>query len=163
MSKTPEPTKIAIRPPKMIANGGVEDARWTLVFDDEVTPGPAQAVPLLRWLELKSHGALHPDVGVILEGSDDINTLEPYADSIPVIALHIPKFTDGRCYSHAYRLKRVWRYTGPLLAFGDVLRDQLIYMSRCGIDTFYMREDQDLDASLASFGLYQGFYQYNHL
>jgi uncharacterized protein (DUF934 family) len=147
----------------MICNGTVQDSQWTLLLDMEAEPKPGEAIPLSRWLSLKDSGHALTNIGVVLEGDDDISDLEAHILSIPIVALHIPKFTDGRSYSHAYRLKRVWRYTGSLLAFGDVLRDQLIYMARCGIDSFYMREDQDLEAALASFGLYDGFYQYNHL
>ena len=158
---TPKPT--FVRPDKMIHEGAVVDARWSLVLSSDETPQPGQVIPLQRWLDLTAAQRLPENVGVILEGDEDISALEAHLSSIPVVALHIPKFTDGRSYSHAYRLKRIWRYEGTVLAFGDVLRDQLVYMWRCGINSFYMRQDQDLEASLASFNLYNGFYQYNQL
>ena len=51
-------------------------------------------------------------------------------------------------------------YDGTILAFGDVLRDQLLYMSRCGINGFYLRSDQDPQTCLAAFDLYTTHYQY---
>ncbi|MBT9557670.1 MAG: DUF934 domain-containing protein, partial [Myxococcales bacterium] len=50
---------------------------------------------------------------------------------------------------------------GPIIAFGDVLRDQILYMSRVGINGFYMRDGQKLDESLAAFRLYSAYYQYH--
>ena len=32
---------------------------------------------------------------------------------------------------------------GPIVAFGDVLRDQLMHMERCGFSSLVLREDQD--------------------
>ena len=37
------------------------------------------------------------------------------------------------------------RYRGELRAVGDVLRDQLFFMQRCGIDSFQVREDKDAE------------------
>jgi len=34
-------------------------------------------------------------------------------------------------------------YRGELRAIGDVLRDQLSYLARCGYDAFALRADQD--------------------
>ena len=36
-------------------------------------------------------------------------------------------------------------------AIGDVLRDQLLYLRRCGFDAFALREDQDAEAALGAF------------
>ena len=42
---------------------------------------------------------------------------------------------------------------------GDVLRDQLFYLSRCGFDAFDLRADQDLQAALAAFDDFSDAYQ----
>ena len=119
------------------------------------------AIPMALWLERHSAGATPRNIGVTIAGDDDIQCLADLLDHIPFVALHLPKFTDGRVYSHAFRLRRLWNYSGTILMTGDVLRDQLIYMSRCGVNAFYMREGQDVDASLAAFNLFSGYYQYN--
>ena len=45
------------------------------------------------------------------------------------------------------------------MAAGDVLRDQVFYMHRCGINVFAMREDQDMDDALKAFSDFQDGYQ----
>ena len=100
-------------------------------------------------------------MGVILEGDDDLTPLKPLLGHIPFVSLHLPKFTDGRIYSHASRLRRLWGYPGTIVVHGDVLRDQLIYLSRSGVNGFYMREDQDVKTCLAAFSLFTEYYQYD--
>jgi uncharacterized protein (DUF934 family) len=70
-----------------------------------------------------------------------------------------PKFTDGRGFSTARLLRERYRYRGELRAVGDVLRDQLLFLARCGFDAFALRADQDPDAALAAFEDFTEAYQ----
>jgi uncharacterized protein (DUF934 family) len=76
-----------------------------------------------------------------------------------MIALDFPVFKDGRCYSHARLLKDRYDYKGDLRAIGDVLRDQLFFMHRCGIDSFQIREDKDAEDALNAFNDFTVRYQ----
>jgi uncharacterized protein (DUF934 family) len=76
-----------------------------------------------------------------------------------LVALNFPEFKDGRPYSSARELRQRWRYQGEIRAVGDVLRDQLFFMKRCGFDAFLLREDQNLDAALSAFHDFQDAYQ----
>src|SRR5690606_12426030 len=60
-----------------------------------------------------------------------------------VVALNFPAFTDGRHYSSARLLRERYGYKGEVRAIGDVLRDQLFLMRRCGFDAFAVRPDRD--------------------
>lgn len=71
------------------------------------------------------------------------------AQNFAVIALHFPKFADGRAYSLARLLRERLGYTGEIRAVGDVLHDQLLYMWRTGFTAWALREDQNADAALA--------------
>lgn len=44
-------------------------------------------------------------------------------------------------------------------AIGDVLRDQLLYMSRCGFDAFAVRADKDIRDALNAFTEFTQRYQ----
>ena len=129
----PKPRHYA-HPTQMIIDGEIRDASWTLVFEFVSDPGPKQAIPLERWLALRRAGHPLDSVGIIIEEADNITPLKNHLDRIPLLALNIHSFTDGRSLSHAYRIRRLWRYSGTLLAFGDIRRDQLPYMSVCGVD-----------------------------
>ena len=132
----------------------VEDDRWSLVPEeragDTLPEGPI-AVPLAAWKARRSEllargGAL----GVWLKPDDEPAELVPDLASLGLIAVHFPKFTDGRGYSTAALLRTRHHYTGELRAFGDVGRDQLFYLKRCGFDSFSLAAHRDPEAALAS-------------
>ena len=139
-------------PTKMIIDGEIRDASWTLVFDLVSDPMPKQAIPLSRWLALHRGGHPLDRIGIIIEEADDITPLKSHLGRIPLMALNIHSYTDGRSLGHAYRIRRLWRYSGTLLAFGDIRKAQLPYMSVCGIDAFYLRYDQDIEAAVTACG-----------
>jgi len=75
------------------------------------------------------------------------------------VAVHFPQFADGRGYSLGRLLRERYGWRGELRAIGDVLRDQLFYLTRCGFDAFDLREDQDLQAALSAFDDFSESYQ----
>ena len=120
-------------------------------------------VPLAIWTEQRAQLAGNKSErtgrnGVLLENTDDPRTLAGDFDKLALIAVRFPKFTDGRGYSIARVLRRLgWK--GELRAVGDVLRDQLFYMTRCGFDAFALRADQDPQVALTAFSDFSAPYQ----
>lgn len=72
---------------------------------------------------------------VRLEAGEDARALLPHLDRIALVEISFPSFRDGRGYSAA-RILREAGYTGELRAQGDVLVDQMLFMKRCGFDSF---------------------------
>lgn len=147
----------------MILDGAVVARRYTLCDEVPAALEPGMAIPCRDWLRLHDAGAELAGVGLVLEGDCDVHALRQHLDAIPFIALHIPKFTDGRCYTHARRIRHFWGYPGTVLVYGDVLRDQLVYLWRVGVNAFYLRQDQDVRAAVQAFSLFSAFYQYGPL
>lgn len=87
-------------------------------------------------------------IAVCLNGDDDLDALADFLPLFEMIALEFPNFKDGRSYSHARLLRERFGFRGELRAVGDVLRDQLFFMRRCGIDVFQVREDKDAEDAL---------------
>jgi len=89
----------------------------------------------------------------LLENQTDLNVL-------PVIAIHVERFADGRVFSLGTLLRTRYGFKNELRAFGDVLRDQLFFLKRSGFTSFQIRADrsaQDALASLKEFTVpYQG-------
>jgi uncharacterized protein (DUF934 family) len=54
---------------------------------------------------------------------------------VKLVEIDFPRFRDGRGYSSA-RILREAGYTGEIKATGDVLIDELLFMRRCGFDSF---------------------------
>ncbi|WP_165793547.1 DUF934 domain-containing protein [Hyphococcus luteus] len=66
-----------------------------------------------------------------------------------VIILDFPAFKDGRAYSQARLLRERYGYTGEIRARGDVLRDQIFFMARCGFNGFEFSGPNADEASAA--------------
>lgn len=143
----------------VLQDGAVVDDRWALVeaSDDgnlELPEGPA-IVPLTWWLEHHDQLGSRDDIGILFDSSDEPETLGEQCQSVPIIAVNFPMFTDGRGYSIARLLRERYHFPNELRAIGDVLLDQLFYMKRCGFDSFKVRADKDITkarACLATFG-----------
>jgi uncharacterized protein (DUF934 family) len=87
-------------------------------------------LPLADWLKDRRGCA------VALANTDEVEDLRPNLDDLKLIALHFPKFSDGRAYSQARILRERLGYQGELRATGNVLQDQLPFLLRCGFDSF---------------------------
>ncbi|HVI99560.1 MAG TPA: DUF934 domain-containing protein [Sphingomonas sp.] len=72
---------------------------------------------------------------VRIEAGDDVRRLLPVLDRVRLVEIDFPRFRDGRGYSSA-RILRESGYTGEIKATGDVLVDELLFMRRCGFDSF---------------------------
>jgi len=97
-------------------------------------------------------------IGVRLAPDDDAEKLKPFLDSIGLIEVDFPKYTDGRGYSHAQLLRRRYGYQGELRAVGHVLRDQIFYMNRSGFDA-YETDRAGLSSVLEALSEYSEVYQ----
>jgi uncharacterized protein (DUF934 family) len=117
-------------------------------------------VPLAAW---KTHRgellARSGGRGVWLTGMDDPADIAQDFGHVGVIAVHFPSFTDGRGYSTGRLLRQRYGWTGELRAIGDVQRDQLFYLARCGFDAFDLRAGENVEVALESFGDFSEAYQ----
>ncbi|MEQ1613509.1 MAG: DUF934 domain-containing protein [Hyphomicrobiaceae bacterium] len=109
---------------------------WRPVADDQEPPINGHAiVSLKRWRAeqpcLTSNGQA---IGIRVEPGDTLDPAIDNLDRLGVIALSFSKFTDGRAYSTARRLREQWGFEGEIRATGDVLLDQLPLMLRSGFD-----------------------------
>jgi len=117
-------------------------------------------VPLAGWLAQRA-ALLARDgrTGVWLDSHEEPASLAGDLAHLDIIAVNFPQFTDGRGYSIARLLRERYHWRGELRAIGDVLRDQLFYLFRCGFDSFALRDGQDPHAALAAFGDFSDGYQ----
>ena len=98
-------------------------------------------------------------LGVWLDANDDPAHIAGDLAHFAVIAVNFPQFTDGRGYSIGRLLRERYGWRGELRAVGDVLRDQLFYLTRCGFDAFVLRDGEDANAALAAFDDFSEGYQ----
>jgi uncharacterized protein (DUF934 family) len=95
---------------------------------------------------------------VRLEAGEDARALLPHLDRIALVEVSFPSFRDGRGYSAA-RILREAGYKGELRAQGDVLVDQMLFMKRCGFDSFAPEAEIDATTLEAALTRYDHVYQ----
>ena len=142
-------------------DGRLEEDSWRHLDDGEAVPdSDAVTVSFARWK--KAGDALHARngaLGVRLPNDTPPEQIAPDLDRFDLIVLHFPKFTDGRAYSQARLLRARYGYKGELRAAGDVLRDQLLFMRRCGFNSFAVGERAIKEDWAKAFGEFDIFYQ----
>ena len=99
------------------------------------------------------------ELGIWFASDELAGTVKDDLDKFAVVAIDFPKFTDGRGYSIAYNLRKRLGYTGELRAIGDVLRDQLFQMYRCGFDAYATRQDRNIHDALQGLTVFSETYQ----
>jgi uncharacterized protein (DUF934 family) len=132
----------------LIKDDIVADDPWTTLDDEEDLPvsGPV-LVSLERWqLEREALLSDGRPLGVRLRSDQPPALIAGDLDHLALVALEFPKFTDGRAYSSARLLRERYGFTGELRAVGNVLRDQLVFMQRCGFDAFRVEGLADAEA-----------------
>ncbi len=117
--------------------------------------GPRQILPIKSYrIHADALQAQRHRIGIVLDPEDEPEAVVPFLANIALVAIRFPTFTDGRGYSSARILRNRFGYSGELRAVGDVLRDQLYFLHRCGFNAFSLRPDQDHVAALDAFADY---------
>ncbi len=138
----------------------VED-RWRHLEDtDPLPPGGPVTVSWARWTaERDTIGRAPAELGVRIPNTVATAEIGAEAAKFGLITVHFPNFGDGRAFSQARVLRDRYGFTGEIRATGGVLRDQLLFMQRCGIDAFEMPERALEENWLAAFDEFDVFYQ----
>jgi uncharacterized protein (DUF934 family) len=96
--------------------------------------------------------ATHELLEYLIQQQADLNVL-------PIIAVFVERFADGRIFSLGTLLRTRYGYKNELRAFGDVLRDQLFFLKRSGYTSFMIRQDRSAKEAIASLNDFSKPYQ----
>ena len=137
------------------------DDSWTVVDDNTpLADETAVIVTYARWGEERDKLIRRiGDVGIVLTADQSPELIADDLHRFKIVCLRFPKFTDGRAYSYARLLRARYDYAGEIRAVGAVLRDQLLFMRRCGFDSYEIPDDADPVAWAAAFGDFSIRYQ----
>lgn len=151
--------------PKLLKGGALVEDAWNLlpatdVPDEAALPDGDVIVPLNLWLARKPE-LLQRDgrTAVWLDSTDEPEALAADLPDLELVAINFPVFADGRGFSFARVIRDRYGFEGEVRAIGDVARDQLFYMLRCGFDAFSLRDDQDIEVALRAFDDFADAYQ----
>ncbi|MGB2248985.1 MAG: DUF934 domain-containing protein [Alcanivorax sediminis] len=137
---------------KVIVDGAIVDNQWQRLEAESLENGLPEGkviVPLAYWQSNRDELISRGDVAVWLAPGEEPRDLEDDLERFELIAIHFPAFKDGRGYSYARELRTRYKFQGEIRATGDVLRDQLFYLQRCGFNAFEVRADRSIEEAIA--------------
>ena len=128
----------------LLKDGKLIDDPWSHIADEVAIPASGQViVGLKRWREERDSLIKRKDpAGVRLQSDHTAGDVADDLEHLGVVALAFPVFKDGRAYSNARRLRERHGYTGEIRAIGNVLRDQYLFMLRCGFAALEVKEGE---------------------
>jgi uncharacterized protein (DUF934 family) len=145
----------------LVKNGAVVADEWRHLADDEALPADGKVtLSWSRWTAVREQIDRAPSgLGVRIPNTVQTGEIGPESGRFGLIALVFPNFGDGRAYSQARVLRERFGYKGELRATGNVLRDQLLFMERCGIDAFEVSERAIAEDWFTALREFDVFYQ----
>jgi len=143
----------------LLKDGKLIDDPWSHIADEVAIPASGQViVGLRRWREERDSLIKRKDpVGVRLQSDHTAGDVADDLEHLGVVALAFPVFKDGRAYSNARRLRERHGYTGEIRAIGNVLRDQYLFMLRCGFNVLEVKEgetEKDWQKAIKAFSVF---------
>jgi uncharacterized protein (DUF934 family) len=154
---------------RIIRDRRIVEDDWTAVADD--APLPASGKVIVSWTRWQAERAALRDrgaVGVGIPATLDVAELQADLPALALVAIPFvfiqPKpeggrTFDGRAYTQARLLRERYGYTGEIRATGDVFRDAMFYMARCGVNAFELKPAHDLEDALNAFRDFSVGYQ----
>lgn len=120
----------------LIKDGETVADKWLTVADCEPLPRDKPCVVSLPRLlaeaaVLKKRAA---PLGVSLAPGDDPDEVRRHLARLELVVLHFDTFKDGRAFSQARIIRSRYGYKGEIRAVGHILRDQLLFLHRCGVN-----------------------------
>lgn len=146
---------------QIIKNGAIVEDAFVHVANGAELPAQGDViVSLARYIEERDVlRARTGRVGVRLASNEQAHLVEPYLSEVALVAIEFPSFKDGRGYTTARLLRDRHGYKGEIRAVGDVLRDQLNAMRRCGFDAWELKAGKDIQGALQAFQEFSVTYQ----
>lgn len=115
----------------------VEDG-WRRLEPGESLPLDGKVIlSLSDWFDHRAEvSPSNVPLGLLIEPATQVRSIAEDVARFALIAVHFPKFSDGRGFSLARKIREELGFAGELRAVGDILFDQLHYLARCGFDAF---------------------------
>lgn len=138
----------------------VEDDFLHLADGASLPDGANVIVSLDRWRSEREALIAHPGkVGVKIENTCDPREMAEDLPHLALVAVDFPIYRDGRGFSIGRLLRERLGYQGEIRAVGNVLRDQILFMERCGFDAYEIQEGKNVERALEGFGDFSVTYQ----
>ncbi len=150
--------------PRLIKNGELAADHWAMFEGEEFARDHVRdghwVLPMAIFNQAMAQGNIDfSRFGVSLDSDDDAGALANIIGDLQLIVLNFKTLTDGRSFSQARILRDRLDYSGELRAVGAFLRDQMFYLSRCGVNAFILPAGTTPEAALTSLRDFSDSYQ----
>ena len=148
--------------PIVINNHQVIDDEWVdLTVDENCSDENSKIIVGLEQLinQFQSLKAQSKALAVRLNETDSVEDILPYLTGLQMVVLQFKVFADGRAFSQSKLLRERHHFQGEIRAVGDVIRDQLSFMARCGFSQFQLSETEDVNLAVQAFSDISETYQ----
>jgi uncharacterized protein (DUF934 family) len=98
-------------------------------------------------------------VGVRIAADEAVEDLAYDLPRLALVAVVFPKFRDGRAFTTSSLLRQRLAFGGEVRAVGDVLREQAMFMVRCGFDAFAPYDGATVEDWARAAGRFRHVYQ----
>jgi uncharacterized protein (DUF934 family) len=140
-------------PRQLLRDGRVVNDDWTYLDDAGDAAGSAVGgliLTLEQWLADKTQWLAAPGrLGVVLSPAHRADQLAPDLSRFDLIAAEFPGPSEGRGYTQGRLLRERYHFKGELRATGNVRRDQVFFLARCGFNSFQLPDGEMAGASKA--------------
>ena len=141
--------------------GGVRLDPFPLLGDD--APLPAEGAVRVSLGRLEAAGedlfASRLRLGVEVSTETPAERLRPWLDRLALVAIDVAKFSDGRVFSLARRLREQFAFGGEIRALGDLLADHAEFLLRSGVDSVEVPSPRIVESMRHRLQLYGLWYQ----
>ncbi len=141
---------------QIIKDKAIIEDNWTHYSGEGDLPEGNLIVSLDLWQEMDFSGR---NIGLQLEPDDMLSDIKDDLHHFDLIAINFPTFADGRGYSMAKILRDRLGYKKEIRAVGDIMRDQLFYLQRCGFNAYEIKSGRDIVDALEAFDDFSIKYQ----
>ena len=146
---------------KQILNEEIVNDPYQLITTvDELKQHTHVIVPFDLYIQEKAKFDQYSgEIGLRIGTDIDLAAITPYLHLVSLIDIHYASFTDGRGHSLARLLREAYQFNGILRASGDVFKDTVFYLKRCGFNSFLVKENETLEHALQGFKVFSESYQ----
>ncbi|MFZ5723017.1 MAG: DUF934 domain-containing protein [Pseudomonadota bacterium] len=146
---------------KIIRDRELVDDRWVYAGADDPLPEEVDVVvPLARFkADSEKLFARTGSLGVRIAPGEGVADIVPHLGQIALVCIDFPTMGDGRGLSYARELRERHRYGGEIRAVGEVIRDLVHGMYRCGINAFDVKEGHSIVEALNALDDFSTGYQ----
>ena len=125
---------------------------WAYIIDETPLSADYIIVSLVRWQQERDQLSKVKHLGLRLDSDVAIEDIVEDLSHFQLVELYIPVFTDGRAFTHARLLRSRYGFTGDIRVSGDFMRDQVVYLSRVGVSSFELNDQDNAQQVIQSMG-----------